>query len=256
MNQHRKDDEPPPVSGRQRSLRELFTYRASKAHLLAGLLCAVLGFALVTQVRQEQPPLTGLRNTEVLSLLQDATRRSNQLNEQAAELEAELAALRSGADAEAVARRAADERLRVYSVLAGTTRVRGPGLEITIADPRGDMNAVLLLDAIQELRGAGAEALQVGTVRVVASTAFGQDPISGGLLAGGELLSPPYTILAIGDPPSLARALAIPGGVVEQFQAASLQPRILERDELQITALHRVASRDYARPAPSITPTP
>ena len=44
-------------------------------------------------------------------------------------------------------------------ILAGTTAVEGPGIEIRIQDPAGNVTADLLLDAVEELRDAGAYAL-------------------------------------------------------------------------------------------------
>ncbi len=225
--------------------------RANRGQLLAGAMCAVLGFALVIQVRQEDAPLTSLRNSEVIALLQEVTKRSSQLQSQAADLQSQLEALRGGADKEGVARQVAAERLQTYSVLAGTQAVLGPGIELSIEDPRGAMTSASLLDAVQELRGAGAEAIQVGDVRVVAETAFLDSPTGAGLTVGSRRVSPPYTILAIGDAQSLSRALAIPGGILEQLRSRSLVPQVDERAEVTITAVHQPPEPHYARPAPS-----
>ena len=53
----------------------------------------------------------------------------------------------------------------------------GPGIELTISDPNGKVGPDVLLDALQELRDAGAEAVEISSldgpaVRVVASTSF------------------------------------------------------------------------------------
>ena len=47
---------------------------------------------------------------------------------------------------------------------------------LTINDPDNKVTAALLLDALQELRDAGAEAVQIGDVRVVADTWFADVP--------------------------------------------------------------------------------
>ncbi len=49
---------------------------------------------------------------------------------------------------------------------------QGPGITLTVEDTKGTVEADMLLDAIQELRAAGAEAIQVNDVRVVADTYF------------------------------------------------------------------------------------
>ena len=61
----------------------------------------------------------------------------------------------------------------MLGILAGTVAAEGPGIVVTID---GVDDAALLLDTVQELRDAGAEAIQLGDVRVVASTYFTQAP--------------------------------------------------------------------------------
>ena len=61
-------------------------------------------------------------------------------------------------------------------VLNGSVPATGPGLRVTVQDPEGGVTAGVLLDAIQELRGAGAEAIEVDGVRVVVSSYVGGDP--------------------------------------------------------------------------------
>ena len=72
-----------------------------------------------------------------------------------------------------------------------------------------------LLDAIEELRDAGAEAIQINNdVRVVASTDFVDD--SPGVKIDGAKVTSPYVIEAIGDPHNLSEAANFPGGLVSE----------------------------------------
>ena len=92
-----------------------------------------------------------------------------------------------------------------------------------------------MLDAIQELRNAGAEAFQVGGVRIGVDSAFTG---SGGAIAlDGSTLTAPYTISAIGDPPTLAAALAIPGGVFDTVRRAGGTMDVAQSDSVTIDAL-------------------
>jgi uncharacterized protein YlxW (UPF0749 family) len=110
-----------------------------------------------------------------------------------------------------------------------------------------------MLSTIQELRDAGAEAMQVSgaperQVRVVASTAF-TDSATGEVVVGGVSLGPPYTITAVGDPATLSKALGIPGGAVATMESAGASVSIRESDELVVDALHQPTEPSYARPA-------
>ncbi len=229
--------------------------RATRAQLLAGVLCAMLGFALVVQVQQNQSAnLSTLRQSDLLVILDTVTKRSRSLEDQARRLEQQRAQLQSGADTAGAAEQAALQRLAAYEILTGTQPAQGPGIELDIADPQGTVTATTLLGAIQELRNAGAEALQLGTVRVVASTSFADDPDRRGVLIDRELVRPPYRLLVIGDPATLSPALEIPGGVldaVKQVGASATQTRLATVD---VTAIHRLASPAYARPATAASP--
>jgi uncharacterized protein YlxW (UPF0749 family) len=108
-----------------------------------------------------------------------------------------------------------------------------------------------LLDAVQELRGAQAEAMQVqgadGTaVRVVAATSFlDRDD---GVVVDGTRLTGPYTIVVIGDPETMRTALNIPGGVVESVASAGGTVIFSPAGEVEVTALHDRPTLQYAKP--------
>ena len=80
-----------------------------------------------------------------------------------------------------------------------------------------------MLDALEELRDAGAEAVQISGSRVVASSFFGQT--RDGLQVDGTTLHSPYRILAIGNPQTMAAAMEIPGGISETVRGAGATVR-------------------------------
>ena len=55
----------------------------------------------------------------------------------------------------------------MLGILAGTKPAEGPGISLRIDDPRSQVDAAQVLDTIEELRDAGAEAIQLGNVRVM-----------------------------------------------------------------------------------------
>lgn len=229
--------------------------RATKANALATVLALLLGFAIVTQVRQTRSEgLDALRQTELVGLLDDVSQRSDRLDKDAAQLRRTRDELVSGGASDREARKAARERLSSLEVLAGTVPAKGPGITITIGDPRHEITDSVLLDALQELRDAGAEAVQIGPVRVVASTYFGtaQD---GTVQVDGVGVRPPYRILAIGDPHTMAAAMAIPGGLAENVRQLGGHPAITQSQTVHIDALHSPPAHRYAQPVPTATPT-
>lgn len=226
--------------------------RPTRANAFALLLACLLGFAIATQVRQTQAQgLEDLRQDELVRILDDVTQNGNRLDEEVAELESTRDGLADN-DAnspEAVA--AARERADTLGILAGSQRATGPGITLTITDDGGQVDAATLLDTVQELRDAGAEAMQVGDVRIVASTWFSDD--GGAITADGRTLEPPYRFTVIGDPQTMSSAMEIPGGVSESVRTKGGQATIREFDSINVEALHDNSSPRYAQPDPEPT---
>jgi uncharacterized protein YlxW (UPF0749 family) len=109
-----------------------------------------------------------------------------------------------------------------------------------------------VLDAVEELRGAGAEAMQIsgadGTkVRIVASTYFVDGP-GGGLIVDGRTLPAPYTIDVIGPAQTMRTALTIPGGVNDAVARDGGNVQVDEPETVHVDALHEGGDLQWARP--------
>ena len=224
--------------------------RLSRGNLLIAGLTLLLGLALVAQVRTTQSEgLEDLRESDLIALLDDASTRADTLETEIARLESDRARL-EGAQGDTAAREAAQQRLDSYRVLAGTVPVTGPGVTILVGDSGRTVTPTMVLDLIQELRDAGAEAIQVGSVRVVASSWVGVSA-NDRLTVDGTELESPYRVVAIGDAHTLAGALAIPGGFNDSVRRVGATVETNEGESLTIDALHEPAEPRYARPVPS-----
>ena len=244
-----------PLRGRAR-FRSALHPRATRAQVVAAVLCGLLGFAAAVQVRSTQDAgLSGLRQTDLVRILDDVSERAARLQSEARELEDTRDRV-TGNDSLAALDEARD-RARVLGILAGTLPARGPGIQLTITDPGGEVGSSVLLDALQELRDAGAEAIEVSTVggaavRIVASTSFvdaGGPEDGSGVQVDGTLLESPYRFRVVGDSRTLAAALDIPGGVLDVLSQRGAQGVVTQQQTVEITSLRATPSPRYARPA-------
>ena len=93
----------------------------------------------------------------------------------------------------------AQARLAALSILIGTVGATGPGVSITIDDPGPGVAPETMLDVINELRAAGAEAMEIRAgqqaVRVGVDTWVTGD--RGALVIDAVPLGPPHSVLAI-----------------------------------------------------------
>jgi uncharacterized protein YlxW (UPF0749 family) len=218
--------------------------------LIGGALFALLGLLFVAGAAafSGDDALANARPADLVRILDSLETENDRLQTEQRRLQTELETLRAGTTADALAK--AQERLAALQVLAGTTPVRGPGIRIVIRDPDGVLQAADILNAVQELRDAGAESIEVAQRRVVVDTWFA-DPAEGegpGILISGDLRGAPYTILAIGDPQTLATAMQIPGGLADSVRTEGARIEIETRDSLEVTSTVPLATPDYAEP--------
>jgi uncharacterized protein YlxW (UPF0749 family) len=230
--------------------------RLRRVDVLVALLLAVLGFAAAVQVRttQTEGPLAYARQEDLVTILDDLSNRNERLRTEIGSLTDAQRRLTTGSNQSEAALAEARRRAQLLGVLAGTVPAGGPGITLTITDPQRQVTAEVLLDALMELRDAGAEAVQLegagaAAVRVVASTHF-VDRRGEGVLVDGSLLRSPYRFVVVGEPETMARALGIPGGVIATVQGRAATAVVEREDALVVDALQSVEPPRYARPAP------
>ncbi|MEE1617470.1 DUF881 domain-containing protein [Brachybacterium sp. J153] len=227
------------------NLRRTLRPRATRSQVIVGLLCLLLGVSIAIQVRQGDDSLEGASQQELVRLLDESDRHVSDLELENAELDRTLEDLRSGQEDDAVARAAAEDRLEQLEIIAGTAPAQGRGIVVSISDPGRTVRPSTLLGVIQELRNAGAEVLQIGDVRVVASTSVTSDE-DGALLVDGTVVRPPYTVRAIGDPDVMDPALRIPGGSADSVAADGGTLAIASEDDVRIEAVVELTDPEHS----------
>ncbi len=238
--------EPRGFGGLGRALRP----RASRSQIVVGVLCALLGFALVVQVSQTQEDqLSSLRQSDLVRLLDDVTQRSGELEDQVSSLEATRDELRSGTGRERAALEVAEQQAETLGVLSGRLPAQGPGIEIEVVEGGEPLDAFGLFNVLEELRNAGAEAMEVNGVRLVASSYF--EDTSDGIVVDGQPIASPYRWAVIGDPSTLETALEIPGGAMASLRGDGARTAIQQHDVVEVTATVEPGTPQYATPVPA-----
>ncbi|MFC0533606.1 DUF881 domain-containing protein [Phytohabitans kaempferiae] len=249
-----RDTAPVPDEERAEEARPAAARRSvTSAGVVIAVLLALLGFTLVVQLKSNSADqgLASARQDDLVRILFDLESREERLRDEIADLEDSQRQLSSGAAGRQAALDEATRRADELGVLAGTLPARGPGLTVEFRQGSERLKASAILDAVQELRGAGAEAMQIagadGTaVRIVASTWFLDQ--EGGVGVDGRRLSAPYTITVIGEPRTMETALKIPGGVVESVGNDNGTVIVQEHEVVDVSALRAPTSLQHARP--------
>lgn len=220
--------------------------------VLAVVLVALLGFTIAVQIRSHgDRSLDAARTEDLVRILADLDSQRSRLSAEIVELENDRDELTSGSQGREAALERAQELADAVGILAGTVQAVGPGIELEFSPGADPIRAAVMLDAVQELRGAGAEAMQIdgangASVRVVASTSFAE--AAGDLVIDGVRLSADFRLIAIGDPDTMATALRIPGGVEDTVKKDGGTVMVRQPGTVEVTALAETPTPEYAEP--------
>lgn len=236
-------------TGRDRLLATL--RKPTRAQAIVGVLLAVLGFSAVVQVRNNEQDNTyaGLREQDLIEILDALTGTAERARREVDRLEGTRDQLQTESTSRQAALNATQERVTTLNIIAGLVPVTGPGIRVRIEEETGPASLVSLLDLVQELRTADAEAMEFNdTHRLAAQSSF--DTVVGGIELDGELLEPPYVVEIIGDPHALHSAMTFDDGPIEQLERDGASVVVTELESLDIESVREAVRPVNAEPDP------
>ncbi len=128
-----------------------------------------------------------------------------------------------------------DEELRKSQLILGTTDVVGDGVVITLTDTEeSPIEAADLVDLINELRFAGAEAISINGVRIVNMTDI-VDIDSYIIIKPSQRLVSPYVVKAIGNQTYLVSTLCLKNsGFVDKYNNSGKSVKLDKQRNIKI----------------------
>lgn len=126
-----------------------------------------------------------------------------------------------------------EEEIDKYRKLSGEGSVFGPGIVVTI---NGNVGAEWIVDFINDLLGAGSEAVSVNGVRIT-NESLGFDTLpQGQIMINSKIISSPFVFKAIGDSKTIVGILESPGSYFDRFSISFPQIAIIteEREVIHI----------------------
>jgi uncharacterized protein YlxW (UPF0749 family) len=221
--------------------------------VLVALVAALVGFVIVSQFRGQRRfsrQLQAESETDLARILSSLNGEADSLRDEIASLRLQLQDVQSSSRRDDAAAKSAQDQLAQLQVLAGTVPVHGPGVSVNVDDSDRSLRYDALIDLVQELRDAGAEALAVNGQRIGAASAF--FPQGGAITLDGTALRSPYRVVAIGDPATLEAGLTIRGGAVETLTAArGVHVNVDRQPDATVPALTQTPTLRAAHPVAS-----
>jgi uncharacterized protein YlxW (UPF0749 family) len=228
--------------------------------LLTPLAFTGAGVLLVTSaVNADGIDLRPTNYSDLADLAQQETGRVQRLQDDVAELNAEIESLSEGLDDTKVDE--LQEQIEALSMPAGLVPLEGPGLTVTLDDAPREMreaagddasNAIVHQQDIQAVANAmwagGAEAMTIQGQRVVSTT--GIKCVGNTVLLHGVTYSPPYVVSAIGDVDAMRSRLdSSPylGSYLEAVEAYQLGWKVEEQERIEAPAFTGSTEMRYAR---------
>jgi uncharacterized protein YlxW (UPF0749 family) len=243
--------DPAGETGRDRLLHAL-RRTGSRGQLTVGVLLALLGFAAVTQVQSngQDDRFVGARQGDLIQFINNLSLASQRAETEIARLERTRASLQDDTRSRRTALERAQQQASTLGILAGTVPAVGTGVRVTVTDNRGGVGSNQLLEGLEELRDAGAEAIELNDkVRVVAQTSL--TDVDGGVVVDGTLLRSPFVIDAIGGAETLEGGLDFQDGFIDEVNRVQGRVKVLQSDQVEIASIVQPATPDFARPAPT-----
>lgn len=221
--------------------------------ILVVLVTALVGFLAVSQLRSTQrfsQRLQAENEEDLTRILASLTTQTDALRDETTSLRLQLVSLQASSKNDAQAGQAAREQLQSLQVLAGTVPVTGPGIALDVNDPGRNVGYDALIDVIEELRDAGAEAIAVNGRRVGPSSSLSQQ--GGDVRLDDAVLAAPYRVAAIGQSDTLEGGLEIPGGAIDSLKALKgVSAEVHRLTRVDLPALEHARPLSAARPVGS-----
>ncbi|MDI3476608.1 MAG: hypothetical protein PWQ59_133 [Thermoanaerobacterium sp.] len=221
--------------------------------------CIVLGIMISTQFKnvKNSDNLTVQRAEELTNKLKQVQKERDELKNQINDLESKISSYENSAAKTSTVTKSLKDDLDKYKELAGLSDVEGPGVIVTINDsdkqlqPGDDQNSFLvhdedLLNIVNELRAAGAEAISINDQRLVATSEIRM--IGTTMNINSARFTAPYVVKAIGNPDTLEAALKLKGGIVDTLLNWGIQVSIKRSDKLLVKKYDGVLTYKYAKP--------
>ena len=147
---------------------------------------------------------------------------------------------------------ALETQLTELNRLLGYTDVKGKGLVITLQDADASSNGYTndnlvhdldLVDIVNELFNAGAEAVSINDQRITTSTAIN---CNGNVVRiNNEKVSVPFVIKAIGSPEGLYGTMTRPGGYLSLMENGKIKIKVEKKEELTVSKFNGTHQYKY-----------
>ncbi len=219
-----------------------FNFRAdiTAVTVVVFIVCIVLVGVMLMQFRTvEQTDITeieNMRESELRAALADWKTKYEEINTQLTDVNEKISDYKKTINDNDASADLIDEELKESNIQVGKTDVYGQGVIVTLSDTNDyQYIAEDLIDLVNELRYAGAEAISINGVRVLANTdivdLFDYSCIGINL----QRIESPYVVKAIGDKEYISSILNLKGsGFIDRYNKSGMSVSLEKENKVEI----------------------
>ena len=213
--------------------------------LVFGILCLILTFAITVQLRVSSLSESESSQTKITDKLKDEIFRLNDENVKLAEkfqnTTSELDDARNQAAQNDSSPKDTSELIKKYTIVSGKTDVTGQGIIIKYKPSDNEAKADMvkdLRDIVNEIKNAGAEAIEINNQRIVGTTAI--EMVKNKIEINDTEVSENFIIKAIGDSNLMYSGLIRPGGTIENIKESGVSIEINSENAIKINKYNEI----------------
>ena len=213
--------------------------------LVFGILCLILTFAITVQLRVSSLSESESSQTKITDKLKDEIFRLNDENVKLAEkiqnTTSELDDARNQAAQNDSSSKDTSELIKKYTIVSGKTDVTGQGIIIKYKPSDNEAKADMvkdLRDIVNEIKNAGAEAIEINNQRIVGTTAI--EMVKNKIEINDTEVSENFIIKAIGDSNLMYSGLIRPGGTIENIRESGVSIEINSENTIKINKYNEI----------------
>ena len=213
--------------------------------LVFGILCLILTFAITVQLRVSSLSESESSQTKITDKLKDEIFRLNDENVKLAEkfqnTTSELDDARNQAAQNDSSLKDTSELIKKYTIVSGKTDVTGQGIIIKYKPSDNEAKADIvkdLRDIVNEIKNAGAEAIEINNQRIVGTTAI--EMVKNKIEINDTEVSENFIIKAIGDSNLMYSGLIRPGGTIENIKESGVSIEINSENAIKINKYNEI----------------
>lgn len=204
-----------------------------------GIICIILIAVIFAQFKTvEEADITGIstaREDELKTMLSTWKAKQEELQEKLDDTKLRIQEYKDRISSNEASEELLQEELEQTNLLTGQTEVVGEGVIITVKDNEYiAISATDLVELVNELRLAGAEAISINDQRIMSMTEIVDVQA---ILVNQERIVSPYIVKAIGDTKYLVSALSLKNiGFIDKTKNVGKDVELKEDKNIRIPA--------------------